>query len=73
LIDLKDATLALPVVERDQAIQRLRYASGAGELAQLRLAGLKREAIAEWRQWNQIHRSLAAGGSPDAKKVDCSG
>jgi hypothetical protein len=73
VIDLKDAVLALPQVERDGIIQRMRYACGAGELAQLRLTGLKREIVAEWSHWNQIHRSLAAGSSPDARKVDCSG
>jgi ABC-type transporter Mla subunit MlaD len=73
VLDLKDATLALPAEERDQIIQRMRYAAGAGELTQLRMAGSQRELVAEWSHWNQIHRSLAAGSSPDARKVDCSG
>lgn len=73
VVELKDAVLALPVAERGEVIQRMRYACGAGELAQLRLTGLKREIVAEWSHWNQIHRSLATGGSPDARKLDCSG
>ncbi len=73
LAELKDVVLAFPPEEQAEIVQRMRYASGGGELAQLRLAGAQRKAMAEWRQWKQIHQSLATGGRPDAKKVDCSG
>jgi hypothetical protein len=65
--------LALPPAERDGVVQRLRYASGAGELAQLKLSGGQRNMMAEWRHWNRINRSLEAGSAQEAKKVDCRG
>ena len=38
LAELKDAVLALPLDQQAQIVQRMRYASGGGELAELRLA-----------------------------------
>jgi hypothetical protein len=73
LAELKDAVLAFPPEEQAGIVQRMRYASGGGELAQLRLAGSQRKAVADWRQWNRISQSLPAGIPPDAKKVDYSG
>jgi hypothetical protein len=73
LAELKDAILAFPPEEQAQIVQRMRYASGGGELAQLRLAGSQRKSMAEWRQWNRISQSLPAGAPPDSKKVDWSG
>jgi hypothetical protein len=73
LAELKDDVLAFPPEEQAQIVQRMRYASGGGELAQLRLAGSQRKTIADWRQWNQVSQSLPAEIPPDTKKVDCSG
>jgi hypothetical protein len=73
LADLKDAVLALPPDQQAQIVQRMRYASGGGELAELRLAASQRKALAGWRQWNQISHSLPAGIPPDTKKIDYSG
>jgi hypothetical protein len=73
LAELKDSVLAFPPAEQAEIVQRMRYASGAGELAQLRLAGSQRKDVAEWSQWNRISQSLQAGIPSDAKKVDYSG
>jgi hypothetical protein len=73
LAELKDAVLDLPPEEQAEAVQRMRYASGGGELAQLRLAGSQRKALAEWSKWNRISQSLPPGIQPGSKKVDCSG
>jgi hypothetical protein len=73
LAELKDAVLACPPDEQAQIVQRMRYASGGGELAELRLAGSQRKALADWRQWNHIAQSLPAGTPPNTKKIDCSG
>jgi hypothetical protein len=73
LAELKDHVLAFPPEEQAQIVQRMRYASGGGELAQLRLAGSQRKAIADWRQWNRVSQSLPAEIPLDTKKVDCSG
>jgi hypothetical protein len=73
LAELKDTLLAFPPEEQAQIVQRMRYASGGGELAQLRLAGSQRKALAEWSRWNQVSHSLPAGVPPRSKKVDCSG
>ena len=73
LSELKDDVLAFPPDEREQIVQRMRYASAGGELAQLRLAGSHRTAIAEWRQWNRVSQSLPAGTTTDTKTVDYSG
>src|SRR5579859_1164723 len=73
LAELKDAVLELPPEEQAEIVQRMRYASGGGELAQLRLAGSERKALAEWSKWNRISQSLPTGIPPGSKKVDCSG
>jgi len=73
IAELKDAVLAFPSEEQAEIVQRMRYASGGGELAQLRLAGSQRKTVAEWSQWNRISLSLPAGIPSDLKKVDCSG
>jgi hypothetical protein len=73
LAELKDDVLAFPPDKQAEIVQRMRYASGGGELAQLRLAGSQRKAIADWRQWNRVAQSLPAGSPPDTKTVDCSG
>src|ERR1700686_1243788 len=73
LAELKDDVLAFPPEEQAQIVQRMRYASGGGELAQLRLAGSHRKAVADWRQWNRVAQSLPAEIPPDTKKIDCSG
>ena len=73
LAELKDAVLAFPPEQQAEIVQRMRYASGGGELAQLRMAGSQRKAVADWRHWNRISQSLPAGIPPDTKKVDCSG
>ena len=73
LPELKDAVLALPPEEQAGIVQRMRYASGGGELAQLRLAGSQRKALVEWGRWNRISHSLPAGSPQGSNKVDCSG
>jgi hypothetical protein len=73
LAELKDAILAVPPEEQAQIVQRMRYASGGGELARLRLIGSRRKTVAEWSKWNQISQSLPTGTAPNTKKVDCSG
>jgi hypothetical protein len=73
LAELKDAVLAFPPEKQAEIVQRMRYASGGGELAQLRLAGSQRKTVAEWSHWHRISQSLPAGIAADAKKVDCSG
>jgi hypothetical protein len=73
LAELKDAVLAFPPEEQADIVQRMRYACGGGELAQLRLAGSQRKALAEWSRWNRISQSLPAGAPSHAKKIDCSG
>ena len=73
LADLKDAVLELPREEQAEVVQRMRYASGGGELAQLRLAGSQRKALADWSKWNRISQSLPPAIPPCSKKVDCSG
>jgi hypothetical protein len=73
LAELKDTIIAFPPEQQAEVVQRMRYASGGGELAQLRLAGSQRKTIAEWSKWNRISQSLPAGNPPGAKKVDCSG
>ena len=73
LAELKDSVLAFSPEEQAQIVQRMRYASGGGELAQLRLAGSQRKAIADWRQWNRVSQSLPAGSPSDTKKIDYSG
>ena len=73
LAELKDAVLAFPPEEQAEIVQRMRYASGGGELAQLKLAGSQRKALAEWGRWNRISHSLPAASSQRSNKVDCSG
>jgi hypothetical protein len=73
LADLKDAVLQLPAEQQAEIVQRMRYASGGGELAQIRLAGSQRKALAEWGRWNRISHSLPAGPPQGPNKVDCSG
>ena len=72
LAELKDAVLALPPEEQAGIVQRMRYASGGGELAQLRMAGSQRTAVADWSKWHRISQSLAAG-IPVETKVDYEG
>jgi hypothetical protein len=73
LAELKEAVLAFPQEEQAGIVQRMRYASGGGEVAQLRLAGSQRKAVAAWGKWHRISQSLPAVISPDSKKVDYSG
>jgi hypothetical protein len=73
LAELKDSVLALPPEKQAEIVQRMRYASGGGELSQLRLAGYQRKTIAEWRKWNRISQSLPAATPSGIKTVDCSG
>jgi hypothetical protein len=73
LAELKDTVLDFPPEQQAEIVQRMRYASGGGELAQLRLAGSQRKVIADWTQWNRVSQSLPAEIPPDTKKVDCSG
>ena len=73
LADLKDAVLELPREEQAEIVQRMRYASGGGELAQLRLVGFQRKTLAEWSKWNRISQSLPPGIPQGSKKVDCRG
>src|ERR1700680_2529016 len=61
LAELKDAVLVFPPEEQAEIVQRMRYASGGGELAQLRLAGSQRKALADWSKWNWISQSLPPG------------
>jgi sigma54-dependent transcription regulator len=44
--------------EREDTLRRLRLSCEAGSEAQQRLAAVTRAALAEWRQWSQIYRSL---------------
>ena len=73
LEEMKDAVLAFPPEEQAGIVQRMRYASGGGELAQLRLAGSQRKTVAEWTKWHRVSQSLPAGIPPETKKVDYSG
>jgi hypothetical protein len=73
LVELKDSVLASPLEEQEQIVQRMRYASGGGELTELRLTGFKRKTIAEWSKWHRISQSLPAEIPSDIKRVDCKG
>jgi hypothetical protein len=73
LAELKDDVLAFPPEDQAQIVQRMRYASGGGELAQLRLAGSQRKTVAEWTKWHRVSQSLPAGIPPETKKIDYSG
>ena len=72
LVELKDAVLQLSAEQQAEIVQRMRYASGGGELAQLRMAGSQRKAVADWSKWHRISQSLAAG-IPVETKVDYEG
>jgi hypothetical protein len=73
LEEMKDAVLAFPPEKQAEIVQRMRYASGGGELAQLRLAGSQRKTVAEWTKWHRVSQSLPAGIPSETKKVDYSG
>jgi hypothetical protein len=73
LAELKGAVLAFPPEEQAEIVQRMRFASGGGELAQLRLSGSQRKALADWGRWNRISHSLPAEPPHGFNKVDCSG
>ena len=52
--------------DREDTLQRVRVSCEAGSEAQQRLAAVTRAALAEWRQWSQIYRSLGASREPDS-------
>ena len=67
------AVAPLAAAVREDARQRLEAVLGSGVQAQQGLARTKRQALAEWGQWNRIYRALGAADRPDPGKVDCLG
>ena len=65
LAELTGAGFTCSPEEREDALRRLRLSDEAGAEAQQRLAAVTRTALAEWRQWSQIYRSLGASREPD--------
>ena len=63
----------LDAAVREDALQRLEAVSGLGLQAQQRLDRTKRQALAEWGQWNRIYRALGTTNRHDPRKVDCLG
>ena len=72
LAELTRAPFTLEESEREDALLRLRLACQSGAQAQQRLAAISRAALAEWRQWSQIYRTLGASREPDPV-LDCRG
>ena len=59
LAELTGAGFTCSPEECEDTMRRLRLSAEAGSEAQQRLAAATRTALAEWRQWSQIYRSLS--------------